>query len=37
VKEGKKGERISVPINTKIRRADKLFKMIDPKEVKERK
>jgi len=36
VEEGKKGERISVPINTKIRRADKLFKMIDAKEVKER-
>lgn len=37
VEEGKKGERISVPIETKIRRADKLFKMIDAKEVKERK
>lgn len=36
VEEGKKGERISVPIDTKIRRADKLFKMIDAKEVKER-
>ena len=37
VEEGKKGERISVQIDTKIRRADKLFKMIDAKEVKERK
>ena len=36
VEEGKKGERISIPIDTKIRRADKLFKMIDAKEVKER-
>jgi len=36
VAEGKKGERISIPIDTKIRRADKLFKMIDAKEVKER-
>lgn len=36
VEEGKKGERISIPIDTKIRRADKLFKMIDAREVKER-
>jgi putative protease len=36
VEEGKKGERISIPIDTKIRRADKLFKIIDAKEVKER-
>jgi putative protease len=37
VEEAKKGERISVPIETKIRRADKLFKMVDSKEVKQRK
>ncbi|MCG8523164.1 MAG: U32 family peptidase, partial [Pseudomonadales bacterium] len=36
VEEGKKGERISIQIDEKIRRADKLFKMIDAKEVKER-
>jgi U32 family peptidase len=36
VDEGKKGERISVPIDIKLRRADKLYKMIDAKEVKER-
>lgn len=36
VEEGKKGELISIQIDTKIRRADKLFKMIDAKEVKER-
>lgn len=37
VDEGKKGELISIQIDEKIRRADKLFKMIDAKEVKERK
>lgn len=37
VEEAKKGERVSIQINEKIRRADKLFKMIDAKEVKERK
>jgi putative protease len=37
VEEGKKGERISVQINEKLRRADKLYKLIDAKEVKERK
>jgi putative protease len=37
VEEGKKGDKISVPIETKIRRADKLFKMVDSKEVKQRK
>lgn len=36
VEEGKKGELISIQIDEKIRRADKLFKMIDAKEVKER-
>ncbi len=36
VEEGKKGELISIQIDEKVRRADKLFKMIDAKEVKER-
>lgn len=36
VEEGFKGQRISVPANTILRRADKLYKMIDAKEVKER-
>jgi putative protease len=36
VAEGKKGERISVQIDTKLRRSDKLYKMVDAKEVKER-
>jgi len=36
VEEGKKGERISVPIPEKLRRSDKLYRMIDAKEVKER-
>uniref|UniRef100_UPI003217103B peptidase U32 family protein n=1 Tax=uncultured Draconibacterium sp. TaxID=1573823 RepID=UPI003217103B len=36
VEEGLKGQRISVPIDMIVRRADKLFKMIDAKEVKER-
>ncbi len=36
VKEGLKGQRISVPIETVLRRADKLFKVVDAKEVKER-
>ena len=36
VEEGKKGEFVSVKIEGKIRRADKLYKMIDAKEVKER-
>ncbi len=36
VEEAKKGERFSIQIDEKIRRADKLFKMIDAKEVKER-
>ncbi|WP_346855593.1 peptidase U32 family protein [uncultured Draconibacterium sp.] len=36
VEEGFKGQRISVPIDAVIRRADKLYKMVDAKEVKER-
>ena len=36
VGEGFKGQYISVPVNTIIRRADKLFKVVDAKEVKER-
>ncbi|WP_167604765.1 peptidase U32 family protein [Maribellus sediminis] len=36
VEEGLKGQRISVPIDTILRRADKLFKVVDAKEVKER-
>ncbi len=36
VEEAKKGERFSIQIDEKIRRADKLFKMIDSKEVKHR-
>ena len=37
VEEAKKGEQISIQIDARIRRADKLYKMIDAKEVKERK
>lgn len=37
VEEGLKGQHISVPIDTVVRRADKLFKLIDAKDVKERK
>ncbi|HYQ58882.1 MAG TPA: peptidase U32 family protein [Draconibacterium sp.] len=37
VEEGLKGQRISVPIDTVTRRADKLFKVVDASEVKERK
>ena len=37
VDEGKKGERISVKMDAKLRRADKLYKLIDAKEVRERK
>jgi putative protease len=36
VEEGKKGERISVKIAEKLRRADKLYKLVDAKEVRER-
>ncbi|WP_321368946.1 peptidase U32 family protein [uncultured Draconibacterium sp.] len=37
VQEGLKGQRISVPIDNVTRRADKLFKVVDASEVKERK
>lgn len=37
VEEGLKGQYISVPIDTVVRRADKLYKLIDAKDVKERK
>jgi len=36
VEEGLKGQQISVLIDTKLRRSDKLFKVVDAKEVKER-
>lgn len=36
VETGFKGQRISVPVETKVRRADKLFKIVDASEVKER-
>jgi putative protease len=36
VLEGLKGQHISVPVDTKLRRSDKLFKVVDAKEVKER-
>lgn len=36
VEEGLKGQRISVPVETKLRRSDKLFKLVDAKEVKQR-
>lgn len=36
VEEGLKGQRISVPFETLIRRADKLFKVIDAKRIKQR-
>jgi len=36
VDEGLKGQRISVPVDTLLRRADKLFKLVDAKEVKQR-
>ncbi len=35
VREGKKGERISVPVEPKIRRADKLYKVVDAKLIKD--
>ncbi len=37
VEEGLKGQRVSVVVDTKLRRADKLFKVVDAKEVKDRK
>ncbi|WP_303920737.1 peptidase U32 family protein [Draconibacterium sediminis] len=36
VEEGLKGQRISVPIDEVIRRADKLYKLVDASQVKER-
>ncbi len=36
VEEAKKGEQISIQIDDRIRRADKLYKMVDSKEVKHR-
>jgi putative protease len=36
VEEGLKGQRISVPVDIKLRRSDKLFKVVDAKDVKER-
>ncbi|PIF05951.1 MAG: collagenase-like protease [Draconibacterium sp.] len=36
VEEAQKGERISVPVDTKLRRADKLYKLIDASEVRRR-
>jgi U32 family peptidase len=36
VEEGLKGQRVSVPVETKLRRSDKLFKVVDAKEVKDR-
>ena len=36
VEEAKKGEQISIQIDERIRRADKLYKMVDSKEVKHR-
>jgi U32 family peptidase len=37
VEEGFKGQHISVPVNVKIRRSDKLFKVVNADEVKQRK
>ena len=36
VDEGLKGQRISIQVEEKVRRADKLYKMVDAKEVKNR-
>ncbi len=36
VEEGLKGQQISVPVDTKLRRADKLFKLVDSKQLKEK-
>ncbi|PIF03000.1 MAG: hypothetical protein CR987_00875 [Draconibacterium sp.] len=35
VEKGLKGQSVSVPINTKLRRADKIYKIVDAKLVKE--
>jgi U32 family peptidase len=37
VEEGFKGQHISVPVNVKLRRSDKLFKVVNADEVKQRK
>lgn len=36
VEEGLKGQQISIPVDTKLRRSDKLFKVVDAREVKQR-
>jgi putative protease len=36
VQEAKKGEQISIKTDTIIRRSDKLYKLVDAKEVKQR-
>ncbi len=36
VEEGIKGQRISIPVDTLVRRSDKLFRLVDAKSVKER-
>jgi U32 family peptidase len=36
VESGKKGEKVSVPISVKLRRADKIYKIVDAKDVKDR-
>jgi U32 family peptidase len=36
VEEAYKGQFISIPIETKVRRSDKLFKVVDAAEVKHR-
>jgi len=36
VAEGLKGQHVSVAVDTKLRRADKLFKVVDAKELKHR-
>lgn len=36
VNEGKKGELVSIPVETKVRRSDKVYKVVDAKEVKDR-
>jgi U32 family peptidase len=36
VNEGLKGQRISIPVEMKIRRSDKLFKLVSAKDVQQR-
>lgn len=36
VEEGLKGQQISIPVDTKLRRADKLFKLVDSKYAKDK-